>query len=272
MRTTSASPLPGFGRLPAGEASYPIVRTSTPNEKSNFRAPVVVCISDMTRSTNARIAGFTFLFYIAVGVAIMVLSGQATGAGGTAGKLAGLAQHPPQVRLTVVLGLLSMMSALMLGATLYGLTRAQDPELAVLALTCRVGESVLGAIPVLATVSLLSLSTAGAGGTVPDAATANALGDLLFKVQGWSTIIGATFFAVGSALFSYLFLRGRIIPVQLAWLGVVASVLLVVCLPLQLAGFLRGPITALVWLPMALFEVPLALWLLIRGVATPVPR
>jgi hypothetical protein len=91
-------------------------------------------------------------------------------------------------------------------------------------------------------------------------------------VQGWNTIIAATFFAVGSALFSYLFLRGRIIPVQLAWLGVVASVLLVVGLPLQLAGFLSGPITSLMWVPMALFEVPLALWLLIRGVATPAPR
>jgi hypothetical protein len=56
------------------------------------------------------------------------------------------------------------------------------------------------------------------------------------------------------------------IPVALAWLGVVASVLLVVVLPLQLAGFLRGAVTSYVWLPMLLFEVTLALWLLIKGV------
>jgi hypothetical protein len=49
-----------------------------------------MCFRHMTRTTNARIAGFTFLFYIAVGVASMVLSGQATGAAGTA-KLAGIA-------------------------------------------------------------------------------------------------------------------------------------------------------------------------------------
>ena len=70
--------------------------------------------------------------------------------------------HAPQVRLPVVLGLLSMMSALMPGVTLYGLTRDQDPELALPALTCRAGEGVLGAIPTLATVALLSLSTAKA--------------------------------------------------------------------------------------------------------------
>jgi hypothetical protein len=82
----------------------------------------------------------------------------------------------------------------------------------------------------------------------------------------------ATFFAVGSALFSWLFLRGRMIPSPLAWLGVVASVLLVVCLPLQLAGWLAGPITRLMWLPMLAFEVPLGLWLLIKGVAVPVKQ
>ena len=87
-----------------------------------------------------------------------------------------------------------------------------------------------------------------------------------------TTMIGATFFAVGSMIFSYLLLRGRIVPVSLAWLGVLASALLVVGLPLQLAGFLRGPMTGYIWLPMLAFEVPLGLRLLIKGVATPATR
>jgi hypothetical protein len=77
---------------------------------------------------------------------------------------------------------------------------------------------------------------------------------------------------VGSLLFSYLLLRGRMIPVALAWVGVVASILVVAVLPLELVGVLRGPITQLVWLPMLAFEVPLGLWLLIKGVAAPAPR
>jgi hypothetical protein len=59
------------------------------------------------------------------------------------------------------------------------------------------------------------------------------------------------------------------IPVPLAWLGVVASAVLVVGLPLRLAGWLHGSITSLMWLPMLAFEVPLGLWLLSRGVADP---
>ncbi len=62
------------------------------------------------------------------------------------------------------------------------------------------------------------------------------------------------------------------IPVALAWLGVLASVLLVVLLPAQLAGFLKGPVTFYIFMPMLVFEVALALWLIIKGVAAPANR
>ena len=220
----------------------------------------------MTRTTNARIAGFTFLLYIAAGVAGMVLFGRATSGEGIAAKLASIGQHATDVRVSVVLSLLTCFAALVLAVTLYRITRDEDPDLAMLALTCRVGEGVLSAIFILATLGLLWLGTA-AGANAPDAAAAHALGAFLLKVQGWNTIISATFFAVGSTLFSYLLLRGRMIPVALAWLGVLASVLLVVGLPVQLVGFLSGPVGGLIWLPMLVFEVALALWLLIKGVS-----
>jgi len=166
----------------------------------------------MTRTTNARIAGFTFLFYIAAGIGTMTMAGR------------------PHA--TSVLSLLTSFSALVLGVTLYAITREQDADLALLALTCRVIEAIPGHE-------------------------------------------GAIFFAVGSTLFSWLLLRGRMIPLALAWLGVLGSALLAMILPLQRAGLLGGPmswsssVTWLVWLPVAVFEIALALWLLIKGVATP---
>ena len=45
----------------------------------------------MTRTTNARLAGFTLLFYIAVGVTQMIMSQGMTDAEGTAARLAGVA-------------------------------------------------------------------------------------------------------------------------------------------------------------------------------------
>lgn len=157
----------------------------------------------------ARVAGFTFLFYIVAGITSLALGSES--------------------QVGNVLLLLQSFSALVLGVTLYVLTYKQGLALAMLALACRVLEAVQ---------------------------------------YGESAI----YFAVGSLLFSWLLLRGRMIPVALAWLGVLASVLLVVILPLQLAGLFGGSmswstsITWLVWLPMLVFEVTLALWLIIKGV------
>ena len=223
----------------------------------------------MTRRTNARVAGFTFFFYIAVGLTALVLSNRATSGEGTAAKLASIAQHASSVRVAVVLELLGCFSALVLAVTLYAITRDQDPDLAMLAMICRVAEGVIGADSLSRPLGRLWLATA-AGPDAPDPASANALAAFLLKLPGGWTV-NATFFAVGSLLFSYLLLRGRMIPVALAWVGVVASILAVVVLPLELVGVLRGPITQLVWLPMLAFEVPLGLWLLIKGVAVP-PR
>jgi hypothetical protein len=168
----------------------------------------------MTRVTNARVAGVTFLLYIAAGMASMALAGNAPA--------------------TAVLSVVTSFSALLLGVTLYAITREQDPDLAMFGLTCRVIEAVPGP--------------------------------------------GEIFFAVGSAVFSWLLLRGRMIPAPLGWLGVTASVLLVLLLPLQAAGFLGGPrpwssaVTWVVWLPLLVFELAIGVWLITKGVATPLPK
>jgi hypothetical protein len=223
----------------------------------------------MTDKTNARVAGFTFLFYIAAGILSLVLFSQATGGQGIAAKLASIAQHVLQLRLTIILGLLQAVCAIVLAVTLYAITRDQDSDLAMLALTFRVGEGLLNAISTRDTLELLWLGTS-AGPNAPDTVTLQVLGKYLLDGPGWS--MSAILFAMGSALFSYLLLRGRRIPVSLAWIGLLASVILVVGLPLQLAGLLRGSVTSYMWIPMVAFEVPLAFWLLIKGVRTPATR
>ncbi|RPJ81100.1 MAG: DUF4386 domain-containing protein [Acidobacteria bacterium] len=217
----------------------------------------------MTRATNARIAGFTFLAYIAAGITSMVRFRRAASGEGVAAKLAGIAAHATDVGVLVVLGLVQCFSALVLGVTLYAITRDQDGDLALLGLVCRVGEGIIAALSIPAMLALFWLATASGAGA-PDTAARHALAAYLLRDD---VALTATFFAVGSTAFAYLLLRGRMIPVSLAWLGVVASAVLVVGLPLQLAGWLHGPIMSAMWLPMLAFEVPLGLWLLTRGVA-----
>lgn len=126
------------------------------------------------------------------------------------------------------LALFESLSALLLAVTLYAITRDQDRDLALLAMACRVVEAVQHE--------------------------------------------GMFFFAVGNTIFCWLLLRGRIIPAALAWLGLFGSAVMVVLIPLQRAELIGGrqdwasPVTWLLWLPMLIFELAFATWLLVRGV------
>ncbi len=220
----------------------------------------------MTRLTWARIAGLMFLLYIAIGITLMVIGG--VSGEDAAAKLASMAQHAANVRLNTVLNVVIVLVALTLAVALYALTRIQDPDLAMLALICRVGEGLIGAVTIPITLGLLSFATT-AGANAPNTGEAYAFAAVFLSADTWSPVISATFFAVGSTIFSWLLLRGRMIPVAWAWFGVITSVLLVVGLPLQIAGVLHGSITLLMWIPIAVFEIPLGLWLLIKGVAMP---
>ncbi len=220
----------------------------------------------MTRRTNARIAGIAFLFYIVTGIPTMILMNRATNADGVAAQLAAVAAHLSDVRVAALLTLASSFCAVALGVFLYAITRDEDADLALMGLACRVTEGVIGAMAVQGPLRLAWLARAS-GGQALDPQTARTLGELLLNAPG--SIAGSMFFAVGSLLFSWLMLRGRMIPAALAWLGLVASILWVVGLPLQTLGILRGSATYALWLSMAAFEIPFAIWLILKGVAAP---
>lgn len=139
----------------------------------------------------------------------------------------------PQLGIKALLGFVQTFCAIGLGVTLWAITRSEDQEIAMLGMICRVIEGILGALAI----------------------PGNSLGSVAFT---------ATFFAVGSLAFAYLLLRGRMIPIALAWIGVIASFLLVIVLPLQVAGYAGNYFW--VWIPMLLFEVPLGFWFIVKGV------
>ena len=221
----------------------------------------------MTRAANARLAGFAYIFYIVVAFPAMVLEGRATAGRDMAARLANVAQHAPELHLAAVLSLLGCFCAITLAVTTYAITRDVDADLAMLSLACRVAEGVVGGAGILTTLGLLSVATAAKENP---ASVTSALPVGILVLQQGGPLVAATFFAVGSTIFASLLLRGRIVPVWLAWLGVASSMLIVVVLLMQLGGLMRGAISQLVWLPIAAFEIIVAFWLMIRGAAVPV--
>jgi len=201
----------------------------------------------MTVRTNARVAGVAFLVYIAAGVL-------------------GMAGLSATLLVNVVLSLVMCFSALLLGVTLYALTRDEDRDIALLGMTFRIAEGVVGAAFMPMRLALQLAARAGTS-AAPDPQATQALGEIIGSARSLNVLLSAIFFAAGSTLFCWLLLRGRMIPAALGWLGLLASILLLVGLPLQLGHLLSGGITMYMWLPMAVFEIVLAFWLILRGVA-----
>jgi hypothetical protein len=126
-----------------------------------------------------------------------------------------------------VFNLFESFSALVLGVTFFAITRETDRDIALIAMMCRVIEAVPGE--------------------------------------------GFIYAAMGTLLFSGLLLRGHTIPASIARLGVAASALVVLQLVIQRAGLLAGTNWASrgTWIgavPLLVFELTLAGWLLTKGV------
>jgi hypothetical protein len=173
--------------------------------------------------------------------------------------------------LAIFLDLISCYCALVLAVTLYAITRDVDADIAKFILVFRLAEGIVGAVSLPRGLGKLWLAT-GSGADAPDPASAASIAAILFKLPSWSYIIAASFFAVGSLAFSYLLLRGRMVPVWIAWVGVAASLITVVSCPLEMIGLLKGLLTQVIWLPMLVFELAVAVWLIVKGVAPPRQR
>ncbi len=213
----------------------------------------------------ARLAGGMFLLVIAaVLVSSMFQGGGISPSDDIAGTLRSIADNAVGFRLSIVSLAIASIGTLVLASMLYALTKRRDENLAILALACRAVEAALYAIGILSVLILLSLSDEPTAGE-------QELGAVVVDVASLSTNVGAIFFAVGSTVFAYLLLRARSVPVPFAALGVVASLILVIGVPLETAA---GRTTAdgasiILWLPMFVFEIATGVWLLVKGVRTP---
>jgi hypothetical protein len=142
------------------------------------------------------------------------------------------------VRLSILIVVLECVSALVLAVTLYGITRVEDHELAVLAWCV--------ALPKACSVRSESRTTwdcCGWRSRKRDGRSRhphNKRAAYISADAGPERPHRCDLLCRGSLIFSYLLLRGRMVPVSIAWLGVFASGLLAVALPLQLAGFPTG--------------------------------
>lgn len=91
--------------------------------------------------------------------------------------------------------------------------------------------------------------------------------------SGWGAYyLGLTFYGLGTFLFTYLWFKSRYIPRSLAIWGLLSSLFEGFCAFAYLVNPRFGNVVSVNWyeLPIAIFEIATAIWLLAKGLRAPV--
>jgi len=217
----------------------------------------------------AQIAGVTYIAYVSTSIADAIMYGRATAGGSVTARLASVALHGGLLELSIVLAVATVIYALLLAVSLYTITREVNAGIALFAMGCRFVEAMANAAPAAARLGILRIATS-ISSTAGDGASEVAQASLLFQAPSLVMAVSSTIFALGSAIFAFLLLRGRRIPSWLAAIGMASSLL---PLPMFLLRAMRLVSASAVWysnVPLITFELAFAAWLLVKGVRQPV--
>ena len=130
----------------------------------------------------------------------------------------------------------------------------------------RITEGVLFIVGIISLLLLLPLSQEFVKAGAPDASYFQTVGILLLSANDRAFMLGQTVFCVGALMLYYLLYQSRLIPRWLSVWGLIGAPLFVV------AGFLllfggdpNSTLSTLLYAPLGLQEMVLAVWLIVKG-------
>jgi len=222
----------------------------------------------------ATIVGTLFIIGTAAGVASGLVTAPILG---ESGGIAEMAAHENRVVLGALLVLVMGFPLAMMPAVLYPLFQKRFEILAIGAIVFRgVLEAVTYILLVLLQLALLPIGRAYVGASAAEMVVLDHMVDLVQQASYWTEHILAIVFTLGAMMIYWMFHRLRLLPPWLALWGLIGAVLYFIApignafnperLPLSL-GIGWG------WLmiPLALQEMVLAVWLIVKGFRSPQP-
>jgi hypothetical protein len=148
---------------------------------------------------------------------------------------------------------------------MYPVMKGSNAGLALGSVVFRALEAVFYIVGVVSLLSLLTLgqqfTTAGAA----DRTSLQAIGNLLVSVRDNAALVAVFAFCLGAFMYYYLFFQSRLIPRWLSGFGIIAIILMMTACVLAL--FSGNRITSYIPLaaPIAVQEMVLAVWLIVKG-------
>ena len=216
--------------------------------------------TEQSQNRYARLAGFMFLFVIVADLLGMFITARFDVPGDFTETIHRNIAGESLYRIGLSCGLLGSLCTILLAMGLYVTIKPIDNNIALLALLFRLAEAAIGGVQNLFSFVVLNMYIGG------DRTSALSARQLSGFVSSTGFNIGAIFFSIGSILFFYLFLKSNYIPKILSGFGLFASALVTIVSFAALILPQHAKALQLGWLPIALAEVSVGLWLLFKGV------
>lgn len=178
------------------------------------------------------------------------------------------AEHSNQVLLGVVMELILVISAIGTAVTMFPYLKRYNETIALWHVSFRFFEAVIIAIGIISVLSLLTLSQEFIAAASPNSESFHASGTVLKAIHDWTFLLGPNFMlGINTVMYSYIFYKSKLVPRFIPIIGMTGAVLVFSCSILVMFDVIEqvsvwGGILAL---PVALNEMTLAVWLIIKG-------
>ena len=211
----------------------------------------------------ARIVGLLFITATVAGVLSLVFLGPLF----DPDYLINVSANENQIILGVLLVLILAFAVAMIPVMMFPIFKEHNEALALGYVVFRVFEAVVIIVSSLILLSLLTLSQEYVKAGAPDASDFQAFGTLLLGAFDWTHVPAGYAFGLGAVIFYYLLYQSRLVPRFLSVWGLIGAALILAASLLGMFGLISpfSTITIILNLPIALNEMVLAVWLIVKG-------
>jgi len=210
----------------------------------------------------AVITGVIFIIATVAGFVAGALTPDLTGTD----YLTRVSSHPNQVAAGVLLSIIAYLACAGIAVVMYPVLKKWNAGLALGSVIFRTIETAFYMVGLVSLMSLVTLGQQFPTAGDADRLSLQAIGNLLVSIRDHAGLLAVFAFCLGAFMYYTLFFQSRLIPRWLSGFGIVAIILMMVaCL---LALFSGNRITSYIPLaaPIALQEMVLAVWLIVKGV------
>lgn len=219
---------------------------------------------------SAIIAGTLFILATVMGILDAGMVGPLFGSNT---YLTDMSANEGLVRLSALFAFIMAAAVVAIAVVLYPIFKQNSETLAIGYLAARIIEGMALAVGAIVWLTLVPLGADYVAAGAPEGTYFQSLGDVLVSSSTSAFTLGAEIvFGLSALILNILFLRTKLVPLFISIWGLVGGALLLILGMLKVLGLPVDFVEIAFTAPIALNEMVLAVWLIVKGLHVPVPK